>query len=492
MAIHCRRMMIAAIASVQALAGPALAQQSLSWTQAERLHEAAAPLARAAEHEAKAAELTERSLDSLRRPSVTLSAQAIAYEKTLSVDLDGLRERTAAGFGPYLDGLPGQFPTDFQGIAADVASRIDAALPGLLETIPDTVDYTADGVLIRPSVSAFLPLYTGGAIPAVQEGAGAAARAARARVDAARNLGRVNLARAYFGQVLAEGLEAAARDQLEAMDAHLSNTEALFRAGVLPRRRVLEVQVVRDAAARNVERASLDRARAQAALARQIDQEGAVDVATPLFVHSAPLAPADSYTAAATAEHPRVREAQALQGVADAAVDLARARNRPQAYAFGNYGINGTDNGVSEPDWVAGVGVRWALLTPVSRAKTEAAARERAAAARAGEDAARRSVEAEIEDAWALAEAARRSFLSLESSLAAAQENVRVADLAFRAGEGTASDLLDARAALSSARTQRLAAAYEYDVALAVLMAASGTMDQYADAIARADKRIAP
>lgn len=481
-----------AMAVVHVLADPAAAQEAVSWTQAERMHEASAPLALAADHEATAAELTARSLDTLRRPTVTLSAQAIAYEKTLSVDLDGLRDRTTEGFAPYLESLPGQFPTDLQGIVTQVANRIDAALPGLLDTIPDALDYEANGTLVRPSLSAFMPIYTGGAIPALQEGAGAAARAARARADAARNLGRVNLARTYFGQTLARGLEATALDQLEAMDAHLANAEAFFRAGVLPRRRVLEVQVVRDVAARNVERASLDRARAEAALARQLDRDTPVDASTPLFVHSSPLAPAETFAAAATADHPRVREAQALQGVADAGVDLARARSRPQAYAFGNYGIDGSDSGPTEPDWIAGVGVRWALLSPVSRSKTEAAARERAAAARAGEDAARRAIEAEVEDAWALAEAARRSFLSLDSSIAAAEENVRVADVAFRAGEGTASDLLDARAALTTARTQRLAAAYEYDVALAVLMAASGSMDQYGDAIARADRRIAP
>ncbi|WP_265571042.1 TolC family protein [Sphingomicrobium nitratireducens] len=474
------------------LAAPAGAQEAISWAQAERLQAASAPLAAAADHEANAAELTARSLDTLRRPSVTLSAQAVAYEKTLSVDLSGVRERTADRFGPYLDGLPGQFPSDLQGIAAQVASRIDAALPGLLGAIPDTLDYEANGTLFRPSVSAFMPLYMGGAIPALQDGAGAAARAARARADAARNLGRVDLARIYFGQSLAEGLEAAARDQLEAMEKHLSDTEAFYRAGVLPRRRVLEVTVVRDAAARNLERASLDRTRAEAALARVLGTEGGIEASTPLFVHSSPLASAETYASAATAHHPRVREAEALRGVAEAGVRLARARSLPQAYAFGNYGIDGTDSGPTEPDWIAGVGVRWSLLSPVSRSKTEAAAREREAAAIAGEEAARRAIETEIADAWALAEAARRSFLSLESSLAAAEENARVAAIAYREGEGTASDLLDARAALTTARTQRLAAAYEYDVALAVLMAASGTMDQYGDAIARADKRIAP
>lgn len=481
------------------LAFPAMGnaqERSLDWASAERLYRSQSPATAAAEGAADAAELTARSLDTLRRPTVTASAQVVAYEKSLSLDLSGVRDGVGQGFETYLSALPGQFPGDLQSIVAQVTSRVEQALPGLLDPVPDTFDYRARDVLVRPSVSAFLPLYTGGAIEALQDGAGAAARAARARSDAASNLGRVNLARAYFGVTLAQGLEAAANDTLAAMDQHLFNTRAFYEAGVLPRRRVLEVEVARDAAARNVERASLESARAADALQRLLATDAEPDPTTPLFVHSAPLAPAQAYIALADPDHadghPRVREARAAADVAEAGVRLERARSRPQAYAFGNAGVDDVDDGASEPDWIVGAGVRWTLVSPVSRSKALAAARARAAAAEQGKAAARIAVASEIEDAWSLAEAARRSFLSLESSLAAAEENVRVADLAFRAGEATASDLLDARAALTTAKTQRLAAAYEYDVALAALMAASGQMDDYGAAIARADRRIEP
>lgn len=60
-------------------------------------------------------------------------------------------------------------------------------------------------------------------------------------------------------------------------------------------------------------------------------------------------------------------------------------------------------------------------------------------------------------------------------------------EIAFREGEATMTAVLAAEAALATARTQRAAIAYEYDLALAALLSASGQLDTFADHIAGAD-----
>lgn len=460
----------------------------LTWSAAEqqflRLAEASA-----ARHQATSAELTAQSLRTLRRPTVNVSAQLVTYQKTLSVDLSGIKGKATQDFQSYLDGLPGQFPTDLQGIVQMVTQRVDQALPGLLAPIPDSFEYQARDTLFRPTVTAFMPLYTGGAIAAIQKGAGAAAEAAKAKADADINLARVNLARAYFGVVLADGLVAAGRDNLAATDRHLVNTQAFFRNGVLPRSKVLEVQVVRDAAARNLDRAEIDRERAKFVLRQILESDVDLRPSMAMFVHSRPLAPPADYVAAAN--NPRVHEAEATRDVANAGVKLAKSRLLPQAYAFGEYSLDRKSAAPTEPDWIAGVGARWTLLSPVDRTKAIAAAKERAMAASDAIRVTQKAVATEIGDAWALAETARRSFLSLDSSIDAARENLRVAEIAFREGEGTVAAMIDARARLTDARVQRLAAAYEYDVALAALMAASGRMNDFDAAVSSADRRVA-
>jgi outer membrane protein TolC len=64
--------------------------------------------------------------------------------------------------------------------------------------------------------------------------------------------------------------------------------------------------------------------------------------------------------------------------------------------------------------------------------------------------------------------------------------------VSFAEGESTLTAVLGAEAALSAARTQRIATAYEYDLALAGLLAASGRLDRLDDAIATADVRLLP
>ncbi|WP_037502457.1 TolC family protein [Sphingomonas jaspsi] len=487
-----KRPIILLMAGAMGWSTPALAEQpvAISWSAADLRFTKSSAEARAAEHQAAAADLTAQSLATLRRPNIDLSAQLVRYQKTLSVDVSSLKDQTQGNLDAYLGGLPGQFPADLQGIVQQVTDRIEQALPGLLLPIPDTLKYQARETLFRPTITAFMPLYTGGAIPALQKGAGAAAVAARAKADADVNLARVNLARAYFGQTLAEGLERTAESSLAAMDRHLFNADAFYRNGVLPKARVLEVQVARDAAARNLERARIDRQRADDALQRILEMDAPVEAATPMFVHSKPLLPVADYVASATGGSPRVKEAEATAKVAKAGVGLTRSRLLPQAYAFGEYSLDRKSAAPTEPDWIAGIGVRWTLLSSVDRRKALAAAKERENAARDGTEVAKKLVATEVSDAWALAETARRSFLSLESSTAAAQENLRVAEIAFREGEGTAASVIDARAALTAVETQRLAAAYEYDVALAALMAASGRMQDYDAAVATADRRI--
>ena len=78
------------------------------------------------------------------------------------------------------------------------------------------------------------------------------------------------------------------------------------------------------------------------------------------------------------------------------------------------------------------------------------------------------------------------------STLDLARENLRVRDLAFREGQGTSLDVVDARLTLVRAETARAVATAEYAVALASLLEASGQSDRFMDYEARATERILP
>ena len=90
---------------------------------------------------------------------------------------------------------------------------------------------------------------------------------------------------------------------------------------------------------------------------------------------------------------------------------------------------------------------------PVNGDLLVSAASPRSAAAAASEGGAADRVAGEIERAHAMAQMSRSSFLSMESSLVAARENLRVKEIAFREGFATADRLVAAQAALATAES---------------------------------------
>ena len=204
------------------------------------------------------------------------------------------------------------------------------------------------------------------------------------------------------------------------------------------------------------------------------------------------IGPVTPFLDAAEADQPQLREAKAGVEAARQGVNLERSRERPWVYAFADYNFNRQDELVIEPDWIVGVGVHFTLLSNIDRRKSESAARQRERAAEATERQTRVDLSTSIVRAYDLVETSRRQFLELESSLAAAAESLRVEELSFREGEATTSEVVDARNALGQAKVQRAAAAYEYDLALAALLVASGQTERFLDYLHEADKRVGP
>jgi outer membrane protein TolC len=478
-----------AIALVSCSPASAFAQTALSFDAAQARYDRSSHTVSAADHGVEAARAAADAVRTLHRPIVTASVQYLEYQKTLSVDLSGPKATTLGNTQDFLASLPATVPPAYQQIAADITGRLSQALPGLFEAIPDQLSYRFRDDVLRPTVQGALPLYSGGAIPAIQRAAQGGVAMAEGRRAQALNLARIDLIRAYFGQQAAAGLLESARRSRNALDAVLSDSRKLEAAGVIPHARTLEVEVARDTAERVYQRADLSYASARDDLARLLDLETGVAPTTALFVQTRPLAPAQAFLGN-EGNVPEARTADGGRQVADAGVALARSQRLPQAYAFGEYNFNQSNALPIEPDWTVGVGVRYTIFSNIGRKHSEDAARATAAAAADTAAEARKTATGATMRAYTLVEAARRSFVLLDSSITAARENLRVQTIAFREGEGTATPVIAAQAALDAAEAQRISVAYEYDLALAGLLASSGRLDEFSGYLARADQRL--
>ena len=381
---------------------------------------------------------------SLRLPEVTLELRYLNYQKSLEFPLGPL----APVLGPA--------------------------------GVPDPIELRLDGWRTRPTVTMTLPLYSGGQIPAAQQAAEAALRGAQAESLGTGETLMVVLVRSYFGHQLAERALAVRAEVLAGLELHLARAQAFEREGLISRAQRLQAQVARDEAEREFVQArnTLDTAATQ--LAALLRLPAPVTTATPLFVLPAlPVrqAPSDGSTAAS---HPRLQRLEALADQSRAAVKYREGQLKPQVFAFGMYDFLREDALFTEPDWIYGVGLRYALVTGTGRREHLRAARLQRDQVEAGMEATRLQLSIATTQAANQADSARAQFMLLDSALQLASENVRLQELSFREGQATSLDVIDARLGLGRARMQRAQAAYDHVVALAQWLEARGEARAFA------------
>src|SRR5690606_26277380 len=348
----------------------------------------------------------------LGRPEVDFEAQLLDYQKTLYLPLGSLRP-VAESYG-----------------------------------IEDPLRFQRREIAVRPIVTATLPLYSGGRITGTKAGAQAQLGQARAEQNGTVNKVLLQLAQAYYGQQLAEQALGVRRDVLAGLDRHVADAIKLEREQFISRAQRLQAEVARDDAAREFEKAVADLATANIALAALLRAPQGVRPATPLFIISQPLEPLETYRAAALDSHPELDRLRALGAEAEAGVTIQKAEQRPTIYGIGQNNFHQRDALLTDPDWTDGSGIRNKLASGHGHNQAVEAARQAALQAQSGLQEARTQIEVGVAKAWNEAEAARRRFLLLDSSLELAGENLRLQSLSYREQQATSLDVIDAELGL--------------------------------------------
>ena len=227
----------------------------------------------------------------------------------------------------------------------------------------------------RPIITATLPLYSGGLIPAAQQAAQAATTMAQAEREAQRQSLSLQLVQAYFGQQLAEQAVQVRREVRDGLERHLQDAQKLEREGFATKAQRLQANVARDKAEREYQKAVNDLATLQQALATLLRSGGTVGTSSPLFVISAPLGTREEFERSALQRHPQVDRMRALAAQAEQGVRVQQAKLKPQLYLFGQYDLRRRDALLTDADWAFGIGLRYTFLSPNARPLQVSAAR---------------------------------------------------------------------------------------------------------------------
>ena len=199
---------------------------------------------------------------------------------------------------------------------------------------------------------------------------------------------------------------------------------------------------------------------------------------TPMFLLSQ-IEPLDYFLSMAALYNPQLGEAGRLRELARMNVRLQRANLFPEVVAMG--GMVFCDHQLSPlvPRMAVGVGLNFKIFDGLNKEYKLSAARMQLRRVEALEQQAEQDIELLVESLYNGVQSVIATVSAVVRSERFAEEFLRAKCNAFNEGMATATDVVDAALSLSRARLERVQTAYEFDVALARLLCASGMSEAF-------------
>lgn len=337
----------------------------------------------------------------------------------------------------------------------------------------------------RAAINAQLPIYMGGAINAKVRAADEAVYESQARTQAQRDTVDTELAQKYFAVQLARSIERLQNEMLHQQELEVRKALRFEKTGTISRLERMAVEVNRDTAKRELLTAQTNRRVAESELAGLLREENVRELKTPLFVVTEDIGTLKSWQDKALGASPVLKSVVAQRRQAEQGVAAAKAAWHPQIYAFANYNMIKHYLTIPEPDWIAGIGLKFTLWDNKDRNASIAAANSLVTKAQAAHDEARNRIQTAVQTAYLKSNEAREAYRLTDSTLSLAKENLRLREKGFSEGLSTADEVNDARTKLLAAEIARRVAAYRFVVAWAMLNAACGDMNAFEQSVTR-------
>ncbi len=292
----------------------------------------------------------------------------------------------------------------------------------------------------------------------------------------------------YFGLALALQVVEVRRQVVAGVRSHLDDAVELERNGVIAASERLYAEVKMAEAERDLEDARLQVATIRSALSGTLGGAEAGTPVTAMFLLDR-LEPLSFYRTLAEEHNPLLGTVSLKRQLAEEGVKVKRAEFLPQIVAMGggsfyNYQVSGI-----VPRWAVGIGIRIKLFDGLQRERNYAAARQTVLQVGELEREAATGIAVLVEQRYNELANFRSRIASLEHALSFAEEYLRMKEIAFREGIAPSSEVIDAELNLAAIRTERLQAAYGFDLALARLLETTGAADCYASYLRRRDAR---
>ena len=459
-----------AFAAVFATVVPLSAQevkQTLSLDEAIAVTLTENPAMKAAEFEEKAATQERRAAIGLRMPKINVTGAYAYLGKDIGFDFNEMK-------GPAKN-LAGQLLGSGL-IPPEAIPSINGLLNPLLNA--DWFLTLQDRSLGFVGGEVTMPIWLGGKINAANRAARINERTAAEQGNQTRNALISELVERYFGLALAMQVVEVRRQVVDGVRRHLEDAIALEKNGMIAQSERLYVAFKMAEAERELANAKLQAETIASALSNTLGRESDWRPVTAMFL-LAKVEDLAYYQDLAQARNPLLSQVSLKRELAQEGVRAQRADFLPQVAAIGggsfyNYQVAGL-----VPRWAVGVGVNIKIFDGLNREYKYSAAKQTVRRVGELQNKAGKDIAVLVEKLYNQMMNYRNQMTSIDASLKFAEEYLRMKNAAFLEGMSSSSDLIDAELNLAGVRTERLQAAYNYDLLLARLLEAAGISDEY-------------
>ncbi len=391
-------------------------------------------------------------------PEIGLSAAYVYLDDDVTLSPEDILESMPAGsqLAPLLQSLP---PSALHG--------------GLTSTIAERQNLSS-------SLQARWPIYAGGRIDAAQDIAKAKHKEADWQFTTQVQSNFQTLIRYYFGAVLAKQVLNTRIDVETGLKEHWDHAVLLEEQGQIAKVERMQSEASYDKAKVERRKAERDLEIARAALTRMLKNKTTTVPVDTLFINTN-LPSQQSFIERTLATYPGLGILESKKEQATGLVTVEKGKYFPSVAVFGTYNIYEEENLATKliPDWFIGVGLKIPLLERSGRSGKVNAAKSMVRRISALQTQARSDLSLLVEKTYRQAQQALEEYNGLESSLKLAEETVNLRSKAFSQGLSTSLDVVDAEMFLAGVKTQRAFAVFNYDTALAQLLAVSGELEKF-------------
>ncbi len=451
--------------------------QTLSLEEALEMTLSDNPAIQAAEFNRRAAQQERRAAIGLRMPQIGITGSYAYLGKDIEIDLNNMKTPVQNLAGQILQS--GMIPSEYIPSISQILSGAMTA-NWALPLQDRSLGFVGGDVTV--------PLWMGGKINAANRAARINEQTARSQGIQQRNALVSELVERYYGLALARQVVVVRQQVVDGVRKHLEDATALEAQGMISRSEKLYVEFKMSEAERDLQNAQSQVATIASALNSTVGKEGDYLPVTAMFMLGR-IEPLDYFQTLASERNPLLNQVEQKRRLAYEGVRAQRSSFLPQVVAMG--GVSFYDYQVAKmlPRWAVGVGVNFKLFDGLNREYKYSAAKQTVRRVEALQTKAGSDISVLVEKLYNQMENYRTQMASIEASLAFAEEYLKTKNAAFLEGMSSSTDLIDAELNLAKVKTERIEAAYRYDVLLAQLLEAAGVSNEFTAYMRRQDTR---